>query len=102
MFNEAIHFLDVFLEVDFALLAQLFSIHISRSLLGETLTYLPPKPQFLLLLALRIFFLGVLLARDFAPVEAGEVFFAGGGVEVDFLGGGDGDFALFGGRRHDS
>jgi hypothetical protein len=33
-------------------------------------------------------------------VEACEVFFARAGVELDFLGRGDGDLALLGGRRH--
>lgn len=42
----------------------------------------------------------MLLAGDFALVEAGEVFFAGGRIEVDFLRGGDCDLALFVGRRH--
>lgn len=63
-------------------------------------TYLPPELQFLLLLSLCDFFLCKFLARDFALVESCEVFFARRGVEVDFLGGGDGDFPLFGGRRH--
>jgi hypothetical protein len=33
-------------------------------------------------------------------VETSEVFFARGGIEFDFLGDRDGNFALLGGRRH--
>lgn len=65
------------------------------------MAYFFPESQFLLFLALCSFVLGELLARDFALVEAGEVFFAGAEVEFDFLGDGDGDFALLGGRAHD-
>lgn len=64
------------------------------------MTYFSPESQFLLPLALRCFLLCVLLARDFALVEASEVFFARGGVEVDFLGDDDVQLALLGGRGH--
>jgi hypothetical protein len=63
-------------------------------------TYFAPGFQLLLLVTLGDFFPCVLLAGDFALVEAGEVFFAGRGVEFDLLGGGYGDPALLGGRRH--
>jgi hypothetical protein len=47
--------------------------------------YLSPESQLLFLFFLCDFILCKLLARDFALVEACEVFFARGGVELDFL-----------------
>jgi hypothetical protein len=64
-------------------------------------TYLPPKSQLLLLLLLCDFIGCELLARDFALVEACEVFFARGRIEFDFLGHGDVNFALLSGWSHD-
>jgi hypothetical protein len=64
-------------------------------------TCLSPKSQLLFFLFFGDFFGCELLARDFALVEACEVFFARSGVEFDFLGRRDGDFAFLYGRRHD-
>lgn len=63
-------------------------------------TYFAPESQLLFLLALCDFFLCELLAGYFALVEAGEVFFASGGVKFDLLGSCHCDFALLGGWRH--
>jgi hypothetical protein len=65
------------------------------------MTYLPSKSQLLLFLSLCYFICCELLARDFALVEACEVFFARGGVEFNFLRRRDVDLALLGGRSHD-
>jgi len=63
--------------------------------------YFFPESQLLFFFALGGFVLGELLPRDFALVEAREVFFARAEVEFDFFGGRGGELALFGGWAHD-
>jgi hypothetical protein len=91
----------VLLQVDFALLSKLWGIQLVPAvrflalfssssfflffLSREYNTYLAPKPQLLLLLALCILLLRVFYARELALVEACEVFFARRWVEVDFF-----------------
>ena len=96
-------------EVGFALLAELFVVLLafcagSVTALGgvdwDWEMYLSPEPQFLFFFAFGSFLLCKFLARDFALVETCEIFFAGGRVEVDFLGGGNCYFAFLGWGRH--
>lgn len=81
-----------------------FPVHLSLNFLrvsgNSVLTYLPPKSQLLLLLALCILLLSELYACNLALVKACEVFFASGGVKRYVLRGRHSDFALLGGRRH--
>lgn len=107
----------MFLEIDFALLAELnvtrrvISIRFNKACWAVeegsvwnskrcAFAYFPPKTQLLLLLLLRNLLLRKLLARDFALVEACEVFFARSGVEFDFLGDDDVNLAFLIWRRH--
>lgn len=71
------------------------------NLTNKSNTYLSPKPQFLLLLTLRIFFLGVFFSLELALVEPGQVFFARRKVEFDCFGRRDGELAFLVGRAHD-
>jgi hypothetical protein len=78
--------------------ARQFSPHPEKQ---EGNTYFSPEPQFLLLLALCIFFLGVLFPLEFTLVESGQVFFARRKVEFDFFGRGDGELAFLVRWTHD-